>query len=72
MALGTDVICSLSAENNTETLGIVLAVIFGVYILFDSILGALTVGSKAWAPYYYGAAQATQKGDLAAAKIELT
>ena len=51
MAIDTDAICSLSYENNnTELLAIILSIVFGVYILFDSVLGALTVGSKAWAP----------------------
>ena len=54
MAVNTDSICSLSYENNnTELLAIILSIVFGVYILFDSLLGALTVGSKAWAPLVY-------------------
>ena len=50
MAIGTDVICQLSTEHNSELLAIILSVVFGIYILFDSLLGAITVGSKAFAP----------------------
>ena len=50
MAIGTDVICKLAAENNSEVLAVILSVVFGIYILFDSILGAITVGSKAFSP----------------------
>ena len=50
MAIGTDVICKLSTENNSEVLAVILSVVFGIYILFDSILGAITVGSKAFSP----------------------
>tara|TARA_Y100000817_G_scaffold18389_1_gene13593 strand:- start:4343 stop:4555 length:213 start_codon:yes stop_codon:yes gene_type:complete len=32
---------------NDETFAVILAVVFGFYILFDCILGALTVGTKA-------------------------
>lgn len=47
MTLTSEQICSLSVEHNSSsTLEIFIFIIFAVYIFFDSIIGALTVGAK--------------------------
>tara|TARA_Y100000817_G_C16643022_1_gene449247 strand:- start:468 stop:698 length:231 start_codon:yes stop_codon:yes gene_type:complete len=49
MALEVVLVCEESADAYTvQLLSIVLAIVFGLYILFDTFLGAFTVGAKAY------------------------
>ena len=51
MAIDVAGICAESSEKDgAPTLAVVLSIVFAVYILFDTILGSLTVGVKAWGP----------------------
>ena len=48
MAVEISLVCEESADAySVQLLSIVLAVVFGLYILFDALLGAFTVGAKA-------------------------
>lgn len=42
-------VCDESADAySVQLLSIILAIVFGLYILFDAILGAFTVGAKSY------------------------
>ena len=49
MAVEISSVCEESADAySVQLLSIILAIVFGLYILFDAILGAFTVGAKAY------------------------
>ena len=49
MAVEISALCEESAGTySVQVLSIALAIVFGLYILFDAMLGAFTVGAKAY------------------------
>ena len=49
MAVEISLVCDESADAySVQLLSIVISVVFGLYILFDAVLGAFTVGAKAY------------------------
>ncbi|MGZ0213541.1 MAG: hypothetical protein ACKVI4_13810 [Actinomycetales bacterium] len=57
MTLTAQQVCDSSTDQDQSlTLSVVMSVIFGIYILVDCVIAALTVGAKAWQPISAAAA----------------